>query len=99
MDVIFLFIGILILNQVLLDGLSKKFSFLNKKLLNGLFFYHLLFFGIFFGYTMLYGSDSLEYYVSANVIGIDWDLFSYTGTDFIDNFAAMFVMLGISYPG
>ncbi len=42
-------------------------------------------------------SDSLEYYMNASIIGDRYSLFEHTGTLFIDNFSAPFVMFGLSY--
>jgi hypothetical protein len=97
MDFIFV-LFIFIINQLFLNRIAKKYSFLSKKLLQRLFFYHLFFFVVYLIYATSNGSDSLEYYKEGVVIGSDWDLISFTGTRFIDNFSAVFVQFGISYP-
>ena len=97
MDFILL-IFIIILNQLFISGIVKKYSFVSKKILQRLLLYHLLFYCIYLLYAMTSGSDSFEYYKSAVQVGSDWDLFAYTGTRFIDNFAALFVQFDISYP-
>ena len=96
MDFILL-IFIIILNQLFISGIVKKYSFVSKKILQRLLLYHLLFYCIYLLYAMTSGSDSFEYYKSAVQVGSDWDL-AYTGTRFIDNFAALFVQFDISYP-
>jgi len=97
MDLIFV-LFILIVNQLFLNRIAKKYSFLSKKILLRLFFYHLFFFVVYLIYAISNGSDSLEYYKEAIIIGTDWDIISFTGTQFIDNFSAFFVQTGISYP-
>lgn len=97
MDLLFV-IFIFILNHFFIARITKKYSFVTKQLLFKLFGYHLLFFIIYLIYAITNGSDSLEYYKEATNIGSDWDLFSYTGTRFIDNFSAFFVQFGLSYP-
>ena len=97
MDFILL-IFIIIFNQLFISRIVKKYSFISKKILQRLLLYHLLFYCIYLLYAFTNGSDSFEYYKSAVQIGADWDLFTYTGTRFIDNFAAFFVQFDISYP-
>ena len=97
MDFFLLLIVLILINQILISSLKRKFTFVSKKLLNGLFFYHLLFLGIYYSYAILKGSDSLEYYKSAVAIGNNCQIFTFTGTRFIDNFSAFFVQLGLSY--
>jgi hypothetical protein len=98
MDFVFILVLIVLANQVLIGSLSRKHTFLSKKLLNGVFLYHLMFLGAYYTYALFNASDSLEYYKSAVLIGSEWQLFEYTGTDFVDNFAAIFVQYGLSYP-
>lgn len=97
MSFIILFIFILLLNQIFISNILKKYPFLSKKLLLRLFLFHLLFFGIYYFYALSNRSDSYEYYSSAQELGDTWDIFSFTGTQFIDNFAAPFAALGFSY--
>ena len=93
MDFILLLVLLLIINQIIVGSLIRKYAFLSKKILNGLFFYHLLFLGVYYTYAQFNSSDSLEYFKSAQAIGNDWHFFTYTGTKFIDNFAAFFVQI------
>lgn len=97
MDFILLFILLIVFNKILTSNLLRKYPFLSIKLLNNLFLYHVFFFGVYYATTIFSLSDSREYYKSANEIGSNWDILSYTGTRFIDNFAAPFVSLGFSY--
>lgn len=97
MDIIIVLVFILVINQGLLALLSRKFTFLSKGLLNGLFFYHLLFAVVYYVYAVFNPSDSDEYYKAAYLIGSDFQLFSKTGTDFVDNFAAVFANFEFSY--
>lgn len=97
MDFILLFILLLVVNKILTSNLLRKYPFLSLKLLNNLFLYHVFFFGVYYATTIFSLSDSREYYKSACEIDSNWDIISYTGTRFIDNFAAPFVYLGFSY--
>lgn len=86
-----------IITKILTSFLLKKYPFLSTKTLNNLFVYHLFFFGVYYVNTMFSASDSIEYYNKATEIGSYWDIFTTTGTKFINNFAAPFVYLGFSY--
>lgn len=96
-DFILVFILLLILNQVLFKSMSAKFAFFDKKLMNKLYFYHLLFFLIYFTYSQFNSSDSYQYYYVANYIGEDWMILFQSGTKFISFIAAPFVQAGASY--
>jgi len=77
--------------------MAKKFKFYNKRLLNKVFLYHLLFFGIYFTYASFNPSDSHHYYLRAlNFNGDISELFK-SGTNFIIYLAYPFVQLGCSY--
>jgi hypothetical protein len=97
MDFIILFFFIILLNQLFISNIVKNNQSLSRKLLNRLFFYHLLFFVIYLLYAASNRSDSFVYYQSAQELGDNWSVFLFTGTQFIDNFSAPFVMFGFSY--
>ena len=97
MDFILLFILIFFLNKLFVSNIVNKNPNLSTKLLNNLFFYHLFFFGVYYATTIFSPSDSQEYYKNASEIGSNFSLLSFTGTQFIDNFAAPFASLGLSY--
>ena len=97
MDVVIVFIFLLFLNAIFLNKITAYYPILSRKLLSNLFYYHLVFFGIYYATTIFSRSDSLEYYRKASEIGAYFDIFSETGTSFIDNFAAIFVQFGLSY--
>ena len=97
MDFILLFILIFFLNKLFVSNIVNKNPNLSTKLLNNLFFYHLFFFGVYYATTIFSASDSKEYYKNASEIGSNFSLFQFTGTQFIDNFAAPFTSLGLSY--
>ena len=97
MDFILLLFFIIFLNQLFISNLVKRNKLLSKKTLNLLFLYHLLFFVIYYAFTMFSRSDSLEYFAKATTIGDKYSLFEYTGTQFIDNFSALFVSFGFSF--
>jgi hypothetical protein len=97
MDVIVVFVILLIATQVLLTSLARKHPFFNKKLLNYLYFYHLLFFLVYYTYTLFNPSDSIQYYYVASQIGNDWPSLFESGTNFINFLASPFVQMGLSY--
>ena len=97
MDFFIVLLLIIVFNQIFISSFSRTHSFIDKKLLNYLFLYHLLFFGIYILYSLTNRTDSLQYYFTALNIGFEWDFFSTTSTHFIENFAAPFVYLGLSY--
>ncbi len=97
MDIILVFVVLLIATQVLLTSLARKHPFFNKKLLNYLYFYHLLFFLVYYTYTLFNPSDSINYYYVASQIGNDWPSLFESGTNFINFLASPFVQMGLSY--
>ena len=99
MDVFFVFILLLLFNQILLTSLAKKHAFFNKKLMQKLFFYHLFFAGVYYVYALSNPSDSHHYYEVALAIGDEWPTLFETGTKFISYLAAPLAQAGISYEG
>ena len=97
MDIVILFLFLLFVNAIFLNKITAYYPILSRKLLSNLFYYHLIFFGIYYATTIFSRSDSVEYYRNASEIGSYFDIFSKTGTSFIDNFAAIFVQFGLSY--
>ena len=96
-DFIFLFIFLLFINQVLYKSLSSKFAFFDKKLMNRLYWYHLLFFAIYYAYSFFNRSDSIVYFKNASVLREDLMTVFLTGTKFIVFVASPLVQLGLSY--
>ena len=96
-DFVIVFIILLVANQTLFKSLSNKFSFFDKKLMNKLFLYHLLFFIIYFTYATFNASDSKVYYHDALYYEGDlMNLFT-TGTKFILFVTTFLVRIGFSY--
>jgi hypothetical protein len=96
-DFVIVFIILLVANQTLFKSLSNKFSFFDKKLMNKLFLYHLLFFIIYFTYATFNASDSKVYYYDAQRFEGDFvDLFT-SGTRFILFVTTLLVKMGFSY--
>jgi hypothetical protein len=96
-DFVLVFILLLLANQALIKSLSNKFSFFDKKLMNKLFLYHLLFFIIYFTYATFNASDSKVYYHDALYYEGDlMNLFT-TGTKFILFVTTFLVRIGFSY--
>jgi hypothetical protein len=96
-DFIVVFIFLLFLNQVLYKSLATKFAFFDKKLMNKLYWYHLLFFAIYYAYAIYNRSDSIEYFKNASIVREDWMSVFLTGTKFIVFVASPLVKLGLSY--
>ena len=96
-DFVIVFIILLVANQTLFKSLSNKFSFFDKKLMNKLFLYHLLFFIIYYTYATFNASDSKVYYHDALYYEGDlMNLFT-TGTKFILFVTTFLVRIGFSY--
>jgi hypothetical protein len=96
-DFVIVFIILLLANQALFKSLSNKFSFFDKKLMNKLFLYHLLFFIIYYTYARFNASDSKVYYHDALYYEGDlMNLFT-TGTKFILFVTTFLVRIGFSY--
>ena len=96
-DFVFVFILLLMANQLLFRGLSNKFAFFDKKLMNRLYWYHLAFFLIYFIYASFEASDSKAYYVDAGIVRENWMSLFLTGTKFIVFVATPLVQFGLSY--
>ena len=96
-DFVFVFIALFIANKLLFKNLSNKFVFFDKKLMNRLYWYHLVFFLIYFTYASFEASDSKAYYIDAGVIRENWTSLFLTGTKFIVFVANPLVQFGFSY--
>jgi len=97
MDSIIIFLLIIVATQMLLNSLAQKHAFFDKKLMNYLFLYHLLFFLVYYTYTLFNPSDSVHYYHVASRIGSNWPELFETGTNFINFLASPFVQAGLSF--
>ncbi|MCX6172176.1 MAG: hypothetical protein NT048_04970, partial [Flavobacterium sp.] len=97
MDFFLLLLLLYFITQLFIRKVLEKFPTLSKKTLNNLFLYHLFFFVVYYITTIISRSDSQEYYSKALEIGGNWNLIAYKSTKFIDNFAAPFAYLGLSY--
>lgn len=96
-DFIIVFILLLVINQGLLESLSKKFTFFDKSLMQKLYWYHLVFFGIYYVYTLFNPSDSIQYYAVAKNASEHWTLLFESGSKFVSFVAVPFVSIGFSY--
>ena len=96
-DFVFVFIALFMANQVLYRNLSNKFAFFDKKLMNRLYWYHLVFFLIYFTYATFNASDSKSYYLNAGRVREGWIELFQTGTKFIVFIANPLVEYGLSY--
>ncbi len=96
-DFVFVFILLLMGNQLLFRGLSNKFAFFDKRLMSRLYWYHLVFFVIYFTYASFEASDSKSYYFDAGIVRENWMSLFVTGTKFIVFVATPLVQFGLSY--
>ncbi len=97
LGVLFLIILFFILNQVIFGAYAKRHAFLDKKKLNLLYLYHLIFYGVYTWYAYNNPSDSNNYFREiSNHQGTWLELFG-TDTAFIHFFAYPFYSLGFSY--
>ena len=78
--------------------MGKKHAFFSKKLMNQLFGYHLIFWGIYYIYALFNNSDSKGYFLRPQRERFDWlDSFG-TSTTFIDFISYPFIkLLGFNY--
>ena len=92
-----LILFLLLINQILFNGFEKKHKFFSKKLMNGLYFYHLFFFLVYYTYATFNRSDSKLYYERPQWRESWFDYFG-TSTTFIDFLSWPFInVLGFSY--
>jgi hypothetical protein len=95
---IFLILLLLFISQGLFSSLSKKHAFFSKKLMNQLFWYHIIFLGIYYSYTIFNRSDSKMYFSRPQSEGWNWFDFFGTSTTFIDFLSYPFInFLGFNY--
>lgn len=95
--VLFLIILYFILNQVIFGVYSKRHSFFDKKKMNLLYLYHLLFYGVYTWYAYNNPSDSKNYFeVISGFQGSWFELFG-TDTAIIHFFGYPFYQLGFNY--
>ncbi|MEW5676322.1 hypothetical protein ABGT15_08420 [Flavobacterium enshiense] len=65
--------------------------------MNKLYWYHMLFFVVYYTYALYNPSDSKHYYLLAYEAGSQWTEFFETGTKFVSFLAGPFVEIGFSY--
>ncbi len=94
----FLILVLFFITQWLFSSLAKKHAFFSKKLMNYLFGYHLIFWGIYYAYALTNSSDSRSYFTRPQLEGWGWFEFFGTSTTFIDFLAYPFInFLGFNY--
>jgi len=95
---VFLILILLLITQGLFSSLSKRHAFFSKKLMNQLFWYHIVFLGIYYSYTIFNRSDSKMYFTRPQREGFGWFEFFGTSTTFIDFLSYPFInFLGFNY--
>ncbi|PVY43021.1 hypothetical protein C8E01_102197 [Pontibacter virosus] len=87
-----------LVNQAILKSYKKKFSFFSVPLMNKLYFYHILFWGVYYTYTLFNNSDSITYFAKSATHSSSWfELFT-TSSKFIQFVAYPFTnVLGFTY--
>lgn len=94
----FLILLLFLITQGLFNSLSKKHAFFSKKLMNQLFWYHIVFLGIYYSYTVFNRSDSKMYFTRPQREGLNWFDYFGTSTTFIDFLSYPFInFLGFNY--
>lgn len=91
---IFMFFG---LNQALFNSYGNRHPFLDKKRLNLIYFYHLVFFGVFVWYATNNPSDSHRYFMDLQSHSGSWFELWGTDTKFINFVSWPFYKIGFSY--
>lgn len=80
---LFLIIVLFLVTQGIFSSIEKKHSFFDKKLMNSLFFYHLLFFGVYYTFALFNPSDSHSYFSTPQNESLNWFDHFGTSTTFI----------------
>lgn len=94
---IFLLLILLGVNQLLFNSFSSKFRWFERKKANAVFFYHLLFFGVYYTYAYFAPSDSKMYF-ERPTYSQNWFDYYGTSTTFIDFISWPFINLfGFNY--
>ena len=85
-------------NQPILGSYRKRFAFFSASLMNKLYFYHLIFWGVYYTYTVFNRSDSKNYFERSSSFDQAWSELLVTGTRFIEFVAYPFTnTLGFNY--
>jgi len=87
----FLILLLFLITQGLFSSLSKKHAFFSKKLMNLLFWYHIVFLGIYYSYTIFNRSDSRRYFSRPQGGYLSWFDYFGTSTTFIDFISYPFI--------
>jgi hypothetical protein len=86
------------INQAILKSYQKKFSFFSVSLMNKLYWYHMLFWGVYYTYSVFNRSDSKVYFERAESYDGPWFDILISGTTFINFVATPFAnKLGFNY--
>lgn len=88
---LFLIICLFLITQGILNFLGRRHRFFDKKLMNSLFFYHLLFFFVYYTFALFNPSDSHQYFSRPQSDFSNWFDYFGTGTTFIDFLAYPFI--------
>lgn len=89
--VLVLIILLFLLTQGIFSPMVKRHGFFDKKLMNKLFFYHLLFFVVYYIFALLNPSDSKAYFARPQNPSMGWFDFFGTTTTFIDFISYPFI--------
>lgn len=95
---IFLIIFFAVFNQIIFGFFEKRHKWFSKSLMNKLYFYHVLFIGVYYTYASFNPSDSKAYFLRPQIENTSWGDFFGTSTTFIDFLSYPFINgLGFNY--
>jgi len=97
LGVFFLILIFFGLNQIIFSSYQKRHSFFDKKKMNLLYLYHLVFYGIYSWYAYNNPSDSHNYFKEVSNHEGSWFALFGTDTTFINFVAYPFYKIGFSY--
>ena len=72
MGVVILIAFLWLLSELIFKGIVRKYSFVSVKILRRLFWYHLLFAGVYYLYAINNPSDSIAYYQVLGILEGSW---------------------------
>jgi len=85
------------LSKFLTYRLARKHPSISVDVVNGLYWYHSAFLGVYYIYTLSSRSDSLQYFARTSNDYDNWLPIYTSGTKFIDFIAYPFIKLGFTY--
>ena len=95
---ILLILFMALITQGIFRFISKRHRWFSKSLMNKLYFYHVLFIGVYYAYAFFNNSDSKLYFTRPQDPSLNWGDFFGIGTTFMDFTSYPFInYFGFSY--